>query len=93
MPNAVLESLAFSTPVIAPAHGSFPEIVQHESTGLLFHPGSVLDLAEKMKWMIEHPLESRLFGEAGSNFVKSHHSPDLHYQRLMSAISMANSTS
>jgi glycosyltransferase involved in cell wall biosynthesis len=86
MPNAALESLARSTPVIAPRHGSFPEIVQDKETGLLFDPGNAEDLAEKIKWVISHPQETQTLGNAGSAFVRKHHSPSLHYERMMEAL-------
>jgi glycosyltransferase involved in cell wall biosynthesis len=86
MPNTVLESLARATPVIAPGHGSFPEVVRHQVTGLLFEPGNAIDLADKIAWMLEHPLESRSFGEAGLGFVKAHHSPEIHYHHVMNAL-------
>jgi glycosyltransferase involved in cell wall biosynthesis len=88
MPNAVLESLAHATPVIVPNHGSFPEIVQHNATGLLFLAGSATDLADKIAWILQHPSESRSFGEAGLAFVSECHSPEAHYQRVMSALSI-----
>jgi glycosyltransferase involved in cell wall biosynthesis len=87
MPNAVLESLAHQTPVIAPHHGSFPEIIQHNATGLLFKPGSSVDLGRKITWMLQHPSDAKLFGKAGLEFVMSQHSPEAHYQHMMSALS------
>ena len=37
MPNTILESYACGTPVIASDHGSFPEIVENNITGLLLN--------------------------------------------------------
>jgi glycosyltransferase involved in cell wall biosynthesis len=86
MPNAVLESLACATPVIAPRHGSFPGIVRDNETGLLFEPGNAGDLAEKIKWLITHAEEARTLGNAGAAFVRKYHSPSLHYERMMEAL-------
>lgn len=44
----VLEALANGVPAIEPAHGIFPEILQKTGGGLLFEPGSVNDLADKI---------------------------------------------
>lgn len=45
MPIAAIEALATGTPVIAPALGGLPELVNDEVTGLLVEPGSVESLA------------------------------------------------
>jgi glycosyltransferase involved in cell wall biosynthesis len=47
-PMVVPESYARGVPVIGPGHGSFPEIVEHERSGLLFRPGDAPSLADAM---------------------------------------------
>ena len=54
MPNSVLESLAAGTPAIASNHGSFPEIIINGDTGLLFNPGDVKDLSNKIKILLDN---------------------------------------
>ena len=35
-----IEAMACGVPPVAPAHGSFPELIRHEHDGVLFEPGS-----------------------------------------------------
>jgi glycosyltransferase involved in cell wall biosynthesis len=42
----LIEAFSVGTPVIAPNHAGFPEIITPDSNGLLFLSGSVDDLAK-----------------------------------------------
>jgi glycosyltransferase involved in cell wall biosynthesis len=42
----VLEALANGVPVVQPAHGSFPELIEQTQGGVLIEPGNVRQLAE-----------------------------------------------
>jgi glycosyltransferase involved in cell wall biosynthesis len=87
VPNAALESMACRTPVIASAHGSLPEIVEHERTGLLVRPGDATHLAEALRRVItDRSLASQLGTDAHA-YVSTHHSPESHYRRLIGALS------
>jgi len=50
-PISVLEAYALGTPVIGSSIGGIPELVESETTGLLFVPGDKEDLAEKLQTM------------------------------------------
>ena len=45
----IIESLAFGTPVIASNIGGIKEIIKNEYNGLLFEPGSHIELEESIK--------------------------------------------
>lgn len=47
-PMSVLESQALGTPVIGADSGGIPELIRHQVDGLLFEPGNVQDLQEKI---------------------------------------------
>jgi len=49
------ESLAKGTPAIVSNLGGLPEIIDDGATGFHTRPGSPLDLADHVRWMIEHP--------------------------------------
>lgn len=53
-PMTVVEAFACGKPVIASNLGSLAELVEDGRTGLLFEPSNPQDLANKMRWMIEH---------------------------------------
>jgi glycosyltransferase involved in cell wall biosynthesis/tetratricopeptide (TPR) repeat protein len=54
-PIILQEAFVHKTPVIASKTGGIPELVSHEHNGLLTEPGSVDDLREKMKAIVQKP--------------------------------------
>ena len=40
--------MACGIPVVAAAHGAFPEMITHTGRGRLFEPGNAEDLAKKI---------------------------------------------
>jgi glycosyltransferase involved in cell wall biosynthesis len=83
LPNVLLESYAHGKPVIAPAHGSFCEVVKDGETGLLYEPASVASLREKMAWAIAHPAAMEAMGRRARAYVETDFSIDRHYDALM----------
>ena len=83
MPNALLESLACGTPVIASNLGSLPEIVDDGVNGLLFEPGNAEELAERMRYLLDNPRKAMEMGKNARAKMESEYSPELHYQSLM----------
>ncbi len=61
----VVESLAAGTPVVQPAHGSFPELVHATGGGLLYPAGSESALADAMSRLMDAPDERRCLAIAG----------------------------
>ena len=61
-PRTLVEAFASSLPVIASRLGSLPELVSEGVTGMLFDPGNASDLANKLDWAIQHPLEMARMG-------------------------------
>ncbi|MDD3877991.1 MAG: glycosyltransferase family 4 protein [Bacteroidales bacterium] len=55
LPNTVMESMACGTPVIAFNIGGIPEMVSHESTGLIVDEISSDALAESINCALNHP--------------------------------------
>jgi glycosyltransferase involved in cell wall biosynthesis len=46
---SVLEALANAVPLVQPAHGTFPELIEDTGGGLLCEPGNPASLAEKLR--------------------------------------------
>ena len=61
----VLEALACGTPVVQPAHGAFPEMLESTGGGVLVEPGSVKRLAEGLRELRDDPARRRELGERG----------------------------
>jgi glycosyltransferase involved in cell wall biosynthesis len=87
MPQVVLESYAHGKPVIASNLGSLPEVVEDRVTGSLFQAGNADDLAEKIGSLASDKERLRRMGQAALEKVRSGHSPEIHYQALMSLFS------
>ena len=66
----VLEALANGTPVVQPAHGSFPEMIAATGGGLLFEPGSTESLADKLEELMRAPQYRDELGRRGADAVR-----------------------
>ncbi len=82
-PMAIVEAMAHGKPVIAPRIGGSPEIVDDGETGLLFTPGDVEDLAEKVRYLWNRLDICRQMGRAGREKALREYSPERYYERLM----------
>lgn len=65
-PMVIYEALSIGLPVVASRLGGITELI-HNFGGILFKPGREKDLASKIKWAINHPLELHRIGEKGKN--------------------------
>jgi glycosyltransferase involved in cell wall biosynthesis len=68
-----LEAMACGVPVVQPAHGAFPEVLDRTGGGALFEPGSISDLAGKLLALARDPARARELGEAGAAGVRRHY--------------------
>lgn len=88
---SALEALANGVPVVAPRHGSFPEMLEQTGGGLLFEPENPTDLAAKLREYIGQPDLVELHGGKGRRAIHNHYTADQMaqehrrlYQRLLS---------
>lgn len=71
---AAMEAMACGTPIIAPALGSFPELVR-SGGGWLFEPGNVEAMARSILSVITSPDRGRPAGLAAQEYVRRNHEP------------------
>lgn len=82
-PLTILEAFACGTPVIGANTGGIPEQVVDGVTGLLFEPGNVRDLAEKIQYLIDNPALALEMGRNARRQVEAQNDPEKHYQQLI----------
>lgn len=69
-----VEAAVFGVPVAATRMGALTEVVRNEETGYLIRPDSPLDLAQKLKGLIENPSLRKNMGERAYLYAKEHFS-------------------
>lgn len=68
--QTVLESLACGTPVVAFETGGIPDMITEGETGLLARTADVDELARKLRWILEHPVQRREMGVNARKMVE-----------------------
>lgn len=82
----VLEALAAGVPVVQPAHGAFPELIQSTSGGVLFTPGDSTQLAERLQTLLLNDPQRAAFARAGHAAVHDHHAMTAVAQQTLNVI-------
>jgi glycosyltransferase involved in cell wall biosynthesis len=67
----VLEAMARGVPVVQPAHGSFPELLEQTGGGVLVEPGNARALADALADLLRESARRRALGEKGRTSVES----------------------
>jgi glycosyltransferase involved in cell wall biosynthesis len=75
-PNAVMESMAASVPVIAASVGGTPELITHGATGYLVPPADSAGLASQIAFAIDNWELTSAIARAGRDFVLSRFNMD-----------------
>jgi len=74
LPNALLEAMAASLPIIASAVGGIPEVIQGGVTGLLVPPGDVEALSRALALLLRNPERMERMGRQARKFIQEHYS-------------------
>ena len=69
--------------VASDAVGSVPYLVKDGKNGLVYHSGDVNELYEKVKWLLEHPEQQRLLGEAAYRTIADLWNAEVAAKRFM----------
>jgi glycosyltransferase involved in cell wall biosynthesis len=67
----VIEAMARGIPIVQPAHGSFPELVEQTGGGVLVQPGDAAALAEAIAALLRDPSRRSELGKKGRAAVES----------------------
>lgn len=71
----VIEAMAAGVPVVAPDHGTFPELLG-DAAGLLHAPNDPADLARAVRTLLDDPARAAACGAAGHARVRGRHTLD-----------------
>jgi glycosyltransferase involved in cell wall biosynthesis len=82
-PRTIVEAFATGLPVIASRIGALADIVTEGETGLLFEPGNANDLADKLSWALEHPVQMALMGQKARAVYEEKYTADANYKQLI----------
>ena len=69
----VIEALAAGLPVVASAHGAFPELLDDGRAGLLHRPGDPADLARAIGELLADPVRAAALGTRGHALARERH--------------------
>jgi glycosyltransferase involved in cell wall biosynthesis len=85
----IIEALAAGTPVVAPRHAVFPELLAATGGGILCEPDSVDDLAKAIEELLSYPDEAYKLGAEGQKRVFERFSMDDMASGVMQALGSA----
>jgi glycosyltransferase involved in cell wall biosynthesis len=68
--GGAVESLLMKIPTITTTVGGFPDVIRHQTTGLLAEPENPVDLAEKILYYLENPGQARQQARSGYDYTK-----------------------
>jgi glycosyltransferase involved in cell wall biosynthesis len=89
LPMTIIESFAYSVPVIAANLPARAELIRDAETGLLYTAGDVADLAAKVEWLWNHPESCVEMGRKARVEYEEKYTPELNYQILRKIYQMA----
>ncbi len=81
----VLEAMARGVPVVQPAHGAFPEVIEATGGGVLVEPGSPAALAEALAAMMDDRATRERLGREGRIAVRRSFTAETMAERAWSA--------
>lgn len=71
-PNKVFDYMAAGKPVLLAIDGVIRKVVESAQCGLFAKPGDEKELAEKLRYLSEHPQEAAVMGANGRSYVRTH---------------------
>jgi glycosyltransferase involved in cell wall biosynthesis len=82
-PRVIIEAFALGRAVVAPRLGSMADVVRDGATGLLYEPGSDVDLVRAVKSLEEQPEKALRMGRAAREVYEAAYAPDANAGQLL----------
>jgi len=89
LPMIVCQAFGAGKPVIASRINGIPEFVKHEKNGLLFTPGSAIELRESIERLHNDPILHRTLSHGARSTAETVLSPALWQQNMNSVLQQA----
>lgn len=80
---SVAGAMALGTPVIAADVPAINELIPDGTTGWLFSVGSVSDLSQKIRWLLENPDSRATVINTARDHIRHHYSPSQHLEATL----------
>lgn len=71
LPSTVMEALTCGTPCVAFNIGGMPDMIDHQHNGYLAQPFDVADLANGIRWVLNHPEPQALSSQAREKVIRT----------------------
>jgi len=79
---SALEAFAAGKPVVASNLGSLPYVIEDGKSGILFEPGNVADLIDKVNHLVANPSDIAAMGWHARELAETKYSPERSYETL-----------
>lgn len=81
-PMSVIEVMAYGKAVIGSDLGGIPELIEDRITGLLFKAGDHEELANKINYMLNNPINCKRMGKEGRLRAEKLYDKEIHYEKV-----------
>ena len=82
-PNKLFEYMSAGLPVIASKFPLWREFIEKNNCGLLVDPLNPKEIADNIRWILEHPEEAELMGKRGQEAVSSVYNWSIEEKKLL----------
>jgi glycosyltransferase involved in cell wall biosynthesis len=82
-PTKMFEYMALGLPVIASNFPIYKEIIEKNNCGICVDPLNVEEIADAVKWIIDHPEEAKRMGENGRRAVEEKYNWEKEGEKLV----------
>lgn len=86
VPVSLMEAMATEIPCIAPGINGIPELIIHETSGLLVYPSDIEGLKAAILRLYRSPAEREKLGKGGRQHVLEHYDLETNTQQLVGLI-------
>ncbi len=84
--RVTIEAMKMGTPVIGARSGGTPEVIREGLTGLLYTPGDVKELADKIQQLCENRQTARQMGEQARRWAMASFTQERHGAEVLAIL-------